>query len=291
MAGDRARRIDPDPGADGHREDAGGVSVGDRPADVLAGCRRSTGAAASCTSRRSRRWRWTWSATCNRRWWGSRRRRGRGGEEFHEPSVSDPDGRYSARGTRAVCAASGRYPDHHAGIDLPDADLERARDAAFGGDGDRGRDSRAGADQARVAPGALAGTAGGVVRTAAAAHRAFGDTAAARRGRAVSGRRGGRAGRAQGSQGGRHRAGDSGRVRSGRCRAAISRRDDRGRGRAEAAGAARGSADRGHGAAGRDRRAAERPGIAGAGAAFDLERDSSQAAGTGAGAHVRRYLS
>ena len=79
LAGDRARRIHADPGADRHRQDAGGFSVVHRPADVLARAGEATGAAASSTFRRSRRWRWTWSAICARRWWGSRRRRSAAG--------------------------------------------------------------------------------------------------------------------------------------------------------------------------------------------------------------------
>ena len=69
-----------------------------------------------------------------------------------------------------------------------------AREALrVGRHGDHRRDPRAGADQARRAPGAVARAARGARRDAAAADRAVGDAAAARRGGAVSRRRAARA--------------------------------------------------------------------------------------------------
>ena len=63
-----------------------------------------------------------------------------------------------------------------------------AREALRRSTRDRRRDPRAGADQARRAPGAVAGAAGGADGVAAAAHRPVGHAASARRSRALPGR-------------------------------------------------------------------------------------------------------
>ena len=56
-------------------------------------------------------------------------------------------------------ARAGRHSDHDARVALSAAHVERARIAAFGGNGDR-RDSRARADEARHASGAVCGAPG-----------------------------------------------------------------------------------------------------------------------------------
>ena len=71
-----------------------------------------------------------------------------------------PHRRHAGGRAREVPASAGRHPDHHAGIAVPAADVERAREPEVGGDGDHRRDSRDGVDQARRAPGAVARAAG-----------------------------------------------------------------------------------------------------------------------------------
>ena len=88
LAGDRARRVDADPRADRQRQDADGVSLVPRPADVRAGAARKPRAAASSTSRRSRRSRSTSSATCARRWPASRRSPTARGDAYHAPAIA-----------------------------------------------------------------------------------------------------------------------------------------------------------------------------------------------------------
>ena len=165
LAGDRARRVDADPGADRQRQDAGGVSLVPRPPDVRAGRRPSRSAAACSTSRRSRRWRSTSSATCARRWPASRRSPQARGDAFVDAGDRGPHRRHAGSRARALSARAGRHPDHHARVALPAADLERARGAALGRHRDHRRDPRAGADQARRAPRAVARTARGAAAT------------------------------------------------------------------------------------------------------------------------------
>ena len=109
------------------------------------------------------------------------------GDAFHQPAIAIRTGDTPAARARALRARAGRHPDHDAGVALPAAHLERARRAAVGRHGHRRRDPRAGADQARRAPGAVARAARGAWRRrpAAAAHRALGHAASARRSRAV----------------------------------------------------------------------------------------------------------
>ena len=97
--------------------------------------------------------------------------------------------RHAAARAPAAGAQPGRDPGHDARVAVPDARLEGARDAAHGRDRHRRRDPRAGADQARRAPGAVARAPGRADRRGAAAHRPVGDRAAARRGRALPRRR------------------------------------------------------------------------------------------------------
>src|SRR5581483_2427218 len=84
-----------------------------------------------------------------------------------------------------ISAPAGGHSDHDAGVALPAADLERARGAAIDRHGDHRRNSRARPDQARRTPGVIAGAPRTVLCTATAADWTVGDTAAARRGRAI----------------------------------------------------------------------------------------------------------
>ena len=90
----------------------------------------SARAAACSTSRRSRRWRSTSSATCARRSPASRRSPTARGDAFVDAGDRHPHRRHAAVRARALPARAGRHPDHHARVALPAADLERARGAA-----------------------------------------------------------------------------------------------------------------------------------------------------------------
>ena len=259
MAGDRARRFHADPGADRHRQNARRLSVVHRPPDVRAGpgerpalprplhfADQGAGGRRGAQSARA--------AGRDRDGGAVRRRRlSRAGDR-------DPHRRHSGGRARALRATAGRHPDHHAGIDLPAADFASPRNAAVGGDRGARRDSRAGADQARLAPGALAGTPGSAVRAQAAAHRTLRHAAPAGRSRALSGRRGDGGGAEEGARGRCH-AGDPRRVRIRGRRAAVSRGHHRRRQRAQAHRPAHRSADRRHDEARRTRRAAQRAGV------------------------------
>ena len=131
LAGDRARRVDADPGADRQRQDARRLPVVHQPADVRAGAAAEARAAGSSTSRRSRRWRWTSSATCARRSPASPTSRGARGDALHVPGDRGPHRRHAGDRARAVPARAGRHPDHDAGVALPAAHVERARGAAL----------------------------------------------------------------------------------------------------------------------------------------------------------------
>ena len=106
---------------------------------------------------------------------------------FHTPAIALRTGDTPAAERARFQRDAGRHPDHHARVAVPAADVERARAPAVGRDGDHRRDPRAGLDQARRAPGAVARAARAHRRQAAAAHRPVGDAAAARRSRAVPG--------------------------------------------------------------------------------------------------------
>ncbi len=153
LAADCARRVDAGVRAHRQRQDAGGLSVVPRPRDVLRRCRRKTRGAACSTSRRSRRWRWTSSATCARRLpasraWPPRAATPRRADREH------PHRRHAGARPREVPARARRHPDHDARVAVPAAHLARAARPAQRRDGDRRRDPRAGAHQARRASGA-----------------------------------------------------------------------------------------------------------------------------------------
>ncbi len=97
--------------------------------------------------------------------------------------------RYATGRARTDAQAAAADPGDHARIAVHPARLRiRPRDAQDHPHGDRGRDPRGGRLQARLAPGAHAGAAAGVVPATAAAYRPVGDTEADRQGGPVPGR-------------------------------------------------------------------------------------------------------
>ena len=100
-----------------------------------------------------------------------------------------PHRRHPGRRARPLRPPPRRHSDHHAGIDLPAAHLQRARSAALRRDRRARRNPRARADQARQPPRALAGTPRSPLRPQAAAHRTLRHAASARRSRPLSRRR------------------------------------------------------------------------------------------------------
>ena len=88
------------------------------------------------------------------------RERGDGGGHAVSPAADrHAHRRHAVVRAGAISPRPGRHPDHDARVALPAADLERTRATAIGRDGDHRRDSRAGLDQARRAPRAVAGAA------------------------------------------------------------------------------------------------------------------------------------
>ena len=178
LAGDRAGRIDADPRADRQRQDADRVPLVHQPADVRAGARPRAAvpgplhlAAQGAGGRRRAQ-----PARAARR---HRQPRGRPRRRPSRARRRGPHRRHAGGRARPVPARAGRHPDHHAGVALPAPDVERARGAALGRHGHRRRDPRAGADQARRAPGAVAGAARGASRRLA--HGAARSASASRR--------------------------------------------------------------------------------------------------------------
>ena len=208
----------------------------------------------------------------------NRRRRLRARRRVRRAGRRDSHGRHAVIRARALHEIAHRHPDHDAGIAIPDAGVAGASCARERHHRDRRRDSRAGADQARRAPGAVAGTARDADGPYAAAHRTVRHRSARGRSGAVPRRRHAACCRSgdgvtvwPGPAGGptcRARVADSRGVRGRRHVDCLAARHHRGRTRAEAARAARGSARGRHGAArqaGRDReRGAARASRAGA---------------------------
>ena len=85
-------------------------------------------------------------------------RAARAGHQRRRPLRRHPTGT-AARADRQTA----RHPDHHARVAVPDADVGGPRDARRGADRHRRRGARRRRDQARRAPGALAGAAGPTV--------------------------------------------------------------------------------------------------------------------------------
>ncbi len=172
-----------DRGADRLGQDAGRLPVRDRrpaPAGRRA-ARRDAGplrlAAARARRTTSRR-------TCR----GRSRRSARSTRALPEVRVLVRTGDTPAGERAAMTQAAAAHPGHDARVALPAAHVARAAGAMLrdGAHGDRRRDPRAGARQARLPPGALARAARGADRTAAAAHRPLRDAEAARGGRRAS---------------------------------------------------------------------------------------------------------
>ena len=289
LAADCARRVDADSRADRQRQDADRVPVVAQPADVRAGAGRRRRAAACSTFRRSRRWPSTSSATCARRSRAFRTSPAGQGIAVSHADDRRPHRRHAGRRAREVSAGAGRHPDHDAGIAVPAADVERAREPAVGRDGDHRRDSRAGLDQARRAPGAVARAA----RTDRRTSRCNGSGCRRRSGRwtkwrGISAARPMRSRRRTKRHEGARTLKDSQAPKTDfaesvhdgvrrRSHRQVPAGHDRRCERAEAAGDHRADAGRRHGGDGQAGRAAERAGVAGAGGAVDLELDSSEA--------------
>ena len=189
LAGDRARRVDADPRADRQRQDADRVPVVPRSPDVHAGAAESARAAACSTSRRSRRWRSTSSATCARRSPASRRSPTRAATPFVAPAIAIRTG-------DTPQAERARFQREPADILITTPEslylllTSNAREALRSIDTVIIDEIHALVPTKRGAHLALSlERLEALLRAAAAAHRAVGDAAAARRGRAVSRRR------------------------------------------------------------------------------------------------------
>ena len=268
------------------------VSLVPRSADVRAGAARSRAAAACSTSRRSRRWRSTSSATCARRSPASRRSPQRRGDAVPHAGDRHPHRRHAA-------AERARFQREPADILITTPEslylllTSNAREALrVGRHGHHRRDPRAGADQARRAPGAVARAARGALPTG-------------RRSASACRRRSGRSTRSRGSSAASSRAAA---VAAGRKQRHVAQSDAAPRRRPRPtprshdefaaprgavryrpvtivdAGAEEGaeaddrSAGRGHGAADDGRRHPERPGVGRRRAAVDLVGDPPAAA-------------
>ena len=121
--------------------------------------RRRRRAPGCSTSRRSRRWPSTSSATSARPLTGITRVAERLGLPAPQISVGVRSGDTPpARSARADHQAA-RHPHHHARVAVPDADVGGPRDPRRGAHGDRRRGARRRGHQARRPPGAVAGAA------------------------------------------------------------------------------------------------------------------------------------
>ena len=136
----------------------------------------------SSTSRRCARSRTTSRRTCRAR---SREIRGARPDAARDPRAGAHRRHAGRASATAMTRAAAAHPGHDAGVALhPAHERRRPRGCCpTVAHGDRGRDPRPRARQARRAPGALARAAGGAGRPAAPAHRPLGDAEAARRGR------------------------------------------------------------------------------------------------------------
>ncbi len=179
LAADCARRIDADPRADRQRQDADGVPVVAQPADVRAAAGRGRSGAAFSISLRSRRWPWTSSATCARRWRASRTWRRRRACRFTTPAIAvrtgDTPARERAKFQRAPADILITTPEslfllltsnaHESLKSVETVIIDEIHAMVV--------------DQARRAPGAVARAAGADRHEAAAADWVVGDAAAA----------------------------------------------------------------------------------------------------------------
>jgi hypothetical protein len=184
VAGHCARRLDAPSRADRKRQNARGLSLVPRSPDVLARAANTPPVprALCLAAQGAGRGRRTQPAGAAR---GDRTNRRPGRRPVHHSVRLDSHRRYARKRTREIPAGAIRHPHHDARIALPPPDVERTRGADDDSHGDRGRDSRARADQARRASRALARTSDRAVRAAAAADRTLGNAASARGGCAV----------------------------------------------------------------------------------------------------------
>ena len=187
LARDRTRRLDADPRADRQRQDADGISVVPGPADVHAGAAKAGRCRVLYVSPLK-----ALAVDVER--------------NLRAPLAGIAqvaDGSGDAYIAPAIAIRTGDTPQsERARFQREPADIlittpeslyllltSNAREALRSVRHDhRRRDPRPGPDQARGPPGALARTARGALRAAAAAHRSVGDAAPARRSRAVPGR-------------------------------------------------------------------------------------------------------
>ncbi len=129
LARHRPRRVDADPRADRQRQDADRVPLVHQPPDVRAAAGaaaalpRALHLAAQGAGGRHR----AQPARAARRHRQSRRGPGRC---LRRAGDCRPHRRHAGRRARPVPARPGRHPDHHAGVALPAAHVERARGAA-----------------------------------------------------------------------------------------------------------------------------------------------------------------
>ena len=179
LAAHCARRVDARVRANGQREDAGGLSVVPRPRDVFrcAGKRLAVPCALRLADQGSggRHRAQPAGADCRHR---ARCRRARG--RACRADREHPHRGHAGARPREVSARAHRHPDHDTRVAVSAAHLPGAARTAKRRDGHRGRDPRAGAHQARGAPGAVARTPGTDHESAAPAHRTIGHAAAAR---------------------------------------------------------------------------------------------------------------
>ena len=131
LAAHRARRVDAAARPHGLGQDARGVPGRHRPPRAHAPGARAGPHAACSTSRRSRPWPSTSSATC-----GCRSRESPGARRADARRAHDgrPHGRHAPRASARGCPAPRRHPHHDARVALPDAHVGRARDARGGRD-------------------------------------------------------------------------------------------------------------------------------------------------------------
>ena len=189
LAGDPGGPPYADRRADRVRQDAGGVSRGDRRAGAPGPGRAPAG-------RNAGRLRLAAEGAVQRhpaQPGGAARRHPRGVAGAGPAGCRDPHlgahRRHAAGRARPHAPAPAAHRRHHAGIALHPARLRiRPQDAGDHADGDRRRNPRPGAEQARRASGAVARTAGRPVRRPAAADRPVGDAEADRDDRALPGR-------------------------------------------------------------------------------------------------------
>ena len=192
MAGDRRGRGHADRGPHRVRQDAGGLPGRHRPA--LPGRRDRPGGRAPDRGRL--RVAPQGARRRHPREPGSPARRDPGGRaraRAHGPPAprGRPHGRHARARPRGDAPAAAASPDHDARVLVPARHRgPEPRTPPPGADGDRGRDPRGGARQARRPPGAHAGAARGPRRPATPAHRPVGDPAADRDDRAAPRRRG-----------------------------------------------------------------------------------------------------